>query len=458
MNGNGRLELKEINSLLRHDARPLVLSLAPRMIASTEVKTAAKELREKGYSVALGVQSNHRFLGSILLGRRLYGRAYEEERLEAMQMLANQFGKALENAELYTRVQNDRIYSRTLLDNLVSGVVAVDRKGEITMINRDAARILDFDENDEDITFEDLPVPVRELLLRTLENASREKGLEVQFKGRDDKIMNVSLGGAVFSSESGDLLGALAVMHDVTLEKQLEGLIRDQKKSAIVGEIAAHLAHEIRNPLTAVNTFAQLLPERRDDDEFIQKFCGIVRGEVERINDIVGNLLDYAKPKEDKMESLSVHEVLASVMELLRAEFRKSKVAIEMDLQAEDDEIVGSSDYLRQILINILLNAKEAIKGKHGQVRITTAGSIEPGGRDRWLDIQIEDNGTGIPPDRIEEIFEPYFTTKESGTGIGLALTASLVKKQGGEISAASVEGAGTVFSLRFPSSPLTNR
>ncbi len=450
-NGNGSVGMGALTSWLKEESRPFVLSLAPRLGDEVPVREAAAELRESGHSVAVGVQANHRFLGSILLGKRLYGRAYDNDRLDAIQMLANQFGKALENAELYTRVQNDKIYSLTLLDNLVSGVVAVDREGEISIINREAQRILGLDERDGKVALEDLPEPVRELLLRSLESGTREKGLEVGIQGPDDEPLEISLGGAVFSSEAGDQLGALAVIHDVTLEKQLESLIRDQKKSAIVGEIAAHLAHEIRNPLTAVKTFAQLLPERRKDDAFIDKFTGIVREEVDRITDIIGNLLNYAKPKDDRFEIVHVNAVASSVADLLEAEFRKHKVTLELDLAAEEDSIIGSSDYLRQVFINILLNAKEAIDGEKGIVHIETSLERAEGGRGNVIEVAVEDSGRGMSEETLSQVFEPFFTTKASGTGIGLALTASLVKKQNGEITVTSAEGLGTAFSIRFP-------
>ncbi|MEM9480789.1 MAG: ATP-binding protein [Verrucomicrobiota bacterium] len=447
---NQKFRLSSLNGWLREKKKPLVLSLVPRMGDDPLLAKAATDLKDSGYALAVGVGSNQRFLGTILVGRRLYGRSYESDRLEAMQMLANQFGKALENAELYSKVQNDRIYSLTLLDNLVSGVVAVDREGTITVINQEASRILNVDGNDKSVGLEDLPSPVSELLLRTLESGSRERDLEVEIAKGDDTVM-VRLGGAVFSSEAGERLGALAVIHDVTLEKQLEGLIRNQKKSAVVGEIAAHLAHEIRNPLTAIKTFAQVLPERRSDNAFIDKFSGIVHEEVNRINGIIGNLLNYAKPKKEAFEEIAVHAIIESVSELLRADFKKSKVILTTDLAAETDTIIGSSDYLRQILINLLLNAKEAMDGKRGEIHIASELVDRMESREKDLRIVIRDNGKGMPTEVVERVFDPFFTTKASGTGIGLALTNSLVTKQGGDISVESVPGTGTIFTIHFP-------
>ena len=294
------------------------------------------------------------------------------------------------------------------------------------------------------------PAPVSELLLRTLEGGSRERDLEAEILHGDEVIV-ARLGGAVFSSEAGDRLGALAVIHDVTLEKQLEGLIRTQKKSAVVGEIAAHLAHEIRNPLTAIKTFAQILPERRSDNAFIDKFSGIVHEEVNRINGIIGNLLNYAKPKEEAFEEIAVHSVIASVSELLRADFKKSKVTLNTELNAENDSIIGSSDYLRQILINLLLNAKEAMDGKRGEIHIASDLIHHVESREMDLQIVIRDNGKGMPSEIIDRVFDPFFTTKKSGTGIGLALTNSLVTKQQGAISVESSPGVGTIFTIHFP-------
>ncbi|MEM0896252.1 MAG: ATP-binding protein [Verrucomicrobiota bacterium] len=445
-----KLRLNSLNAWLRDKKKPLVLSLASRMGDDPQLGEAAADLKSSGYAMAVGVRSNQRYLGTILVGRRLYGRSYENERLEAVQMLANQFGKALENAELYSKVQNDRIYSVTLLDNLVSGVVAVDREGNITVINQEAARVLGVDGNDKSVAIEDLPSPVSELLLRTLEGGSRERDLEAELDHGEDVIV-ARLGGAVFSSEAGERLGALAVIHDVTLEKQLEGLIRNQKKSAIVGEIAAHLAHEIRNPLTAIKTFAQILPERRSDNAFIDKFSGIVHEEVNRINGIIGNLLNYAKPKEESFEELAVHPVIESVSELLRADFKKSKVTLITELRAENDTIIGNSDYLRQILINLLLNAKEAMEGKRGEIHIVSDLIDRVESREKDLQLTIRDNGKGMPSEIIERVFDPFFTTKKSGTGIGLALTNSLVTKQQGDISVESSPGAGTIFTIHFP-------
>jgi signal transduction histidine kinase len=227
------------------------------------------------------------------------------------------------------------------------------------------------------------------------------------------------------------------------LVRSRELLARADRLSAL-GTLAASLAHEIRNPLVSVRTFIQLLPERLADEEFRTTFRDLALGEVERICGLLNDLLAFARPAPTQLEPCDLNELVGQIVRLLDAEARRRDVELGWDPDPALPLVVVDEAQVKQVLMNVILNAIEACP-PHGQVRIATRVDAE------WCVVAVADSGPGIAPEHVARLFEPFFSTKEAGSGLGLFVASQIVSHHGGHIAVAPRPEGGTVFSIHFP-------
>jgi len=220
--------------------------------------------------------------------------------------------------------------------------------------------------------------------------------------------------------------------------------VRNSERMKVVSTLAAGLAHEIKNPLAAIKTFTEHLSEKREDPLFVDKFQRIVGGEIERINLIVQRLLDYAKPSPAQIASLLINELVQETADLVTSEAIKRQIVIEAEGLATAT-IQGDKRQLKQVFLNLLLNAMEAMPQQGGRIEI--ASKLESGN----CLITVKDNGKGIAPDALPHVFEPFYTSKSNGTGLGLAVVRSVLDEHGGSIALTSYPGRGTIAVITLP-------
>ncbi len=225
--------------------------------------------------------------------------------------------------------------------------------------------------------------------------------------------------------------------------ERLRQEVAQSERLKSVSVLAAGLAHEIKNPLTAIKTFTEFLPERRHDDEFIEKFHRIVGAEVQKIHATVQNLLTFAKADGFKRERLAVADVAQDTLDLLSNDCLKRQVKVEAAL---DPQVMVEGDRvkLKQLLLNLCLNSLEAME-PGGELRVSVAQQNGHGV------LSVEDTGSGIAQKDLPHIFDPFFTTKEMGTGLGLAVVHGIVKDHHGRIKIKSEKGKGTMVTIEFP-------
>jgi len=233
-------------------------------------------------------------------------------------------------------------------------------------------------------------------------------------------------------------VGALAQEN----ERLRQEVTRAERLKA-VGTLAAGMAHEIKNPLTAIKTFTEFLPDRYDDVEFRQKFQRIVGGEVNRINHLVQRLLEFARPSIPQLAPVQVSEVIRETLECLQAIAVQKRIRVETSFD-EPGHIQADREQLKQALLNILLNGIEAMD-PGGRLDVTTRQ------RQGFVEVCIEDTGAGIPQEVLPRVFDPFYTTKERGTGLGLSIVHTIVTEHGGRIALESHPGHGTRVTLKFP-------
>jgi PAS domain S-box-containing protein len=448
-----------LRDLLTQKPEPFLATLIHRLQPDPLLSAAAAEVRSVGGVLAIGIPSNDGPAGVVVLGERLSGKIYSQLEQDALQILVNRLASALENANLYTTVQNAKVYNEILLDSLVSGVIAVDQEGKITVFNREAGRILEV--APEDFIGRNLgclPDGITKLIRSTLEIGMLPAEQEVDLNPRSGQRRSIRVGGSVFRDREQRVLGALMVLHDVSEIKELVSHVHRSDRLATLGKLSATMAHEIKNPLVAIKTFIQLMAERRNDTEFLQSFSKIVNSEVDRISHTVSQLLGYSRTGNKGFQTLHLHEVIGNATLLLKPQMDKKRIQLLVDLAAVEDRMHGDAGQIQQILVNLLLNACEAIR-YDGSIRISTQvlstttkraeGTIQTESDE--IELLIEDTGSGIAPENLKRVFDPFFTTKESGTGLGLSLTASLVSSHRGVIDVRSEVGKGTTFRIQFP-------
>ncbi len=263
-----------------------------------------------------------------------------------------------------------------------------------------------------------------------------------------------------FSSGDLDLLDTLGAEASVALEnarlyeelKKSQEIIQRADRLSALGTLAAGIAHEVRNPLVSIQTFFQLAPDRRHDEEFFTSFLAMAADEVKRITHLINELLAFARSPARSPRPLDLNELIERVVSLLDPEARKYKVVIERALTPDTPLVHADEDQMKQILINLVLNGIQACKAG-GTVSIRTARA-ERGGAP-CARLEVADTGVGIASDQLDHIFVPFFTTKEKGTGLGLAIVHQLVSEHGGHIEVSSQEGVGATFSIDLASSTL---
>jgi signal transduction histidine kinase len=222
--------------------------------------------------------------------------------------------------------------------------------------------------------------------------------------------------------------------------------------------IAGGFAHEIRNPLTSIKTFIQLAPERKDDPDFIREFSRIVLDDVYRIERLIEEILDYARYMEPKLTEEDVNDIVSSCLYFIEVKADSRGIKIEKELASDLPRVMLDRQQIKQVFLNLFLNALDAIGERGGVLRVRTRSLAKPGGRP-WVQIETEDTGQGIAEANLEHIFDPFFTTKHEsgeheGTGLGLTIVHQIIEEHHGEIQVKSVAGSGTTFLVNLPAIP----
>lgn len=264
--------------------------------------------------------------------------------------------------------------------------------------------------------------------------------------------------------ESVDLLTAMAQGAANALDSmfmyedlhQSQTLMRRTDRLRSLEIIAGGFAHEIRNPLTSIKTFIQLAPERKDDTEFFRDFSRVVLDDVYRIERLIQEILDYARYMEPKLTDEDLNEIVSSCLYFIEVKADTRGVKIKKELASELPRVMLDRQQIKQVLLNLFLNAMDAIGERGGILRIRTNRLMKPEGN-AWVQIEVEDTGHGISAVNLEHIFDPFFTTKHTsgeneGTGLGLTIAHQIIREHQGEIRVRSAEGVGTTFWINLPS------
>jgi signal transduction histidine kinase len=261
----------------------------------------------------------------------------------------------------------------------------------------------------------------------------------------------------IYSHEDIELLSTLANQTAIAIEnarlyedlRKSKSYIRRADRLASLGTLTAGLAHEIRNPLVAIKTLTQLLPERLDDEEFRTQFLQIASGEVDRISSLVNELLEFARPSDPKLELENINTILDGMLLLASTETKKKQINIIKNFASDLPPVQIDREQIKQVFLNILLNAVDATR-ENGKITVKTQSFIKPGG-EPFAQIEFTDTGCGIPEEYLEDIFNPFFTTKSTGSGLGLSISNQIIQDHRGYIDVESQLDKGSSFFINLP-------
>jgi two-component system, NtrC family, sensor histidine kinase PilS len=341
-------------------------------------------------------------------------------------------------------------FSRHVIDSLTSGLATTDMGGRIMTFNGAAAAIVGIRPMDA------IRRPAADLLQLPQEcveyfrpSAKRPSSVRVEFKFTrpDGRQIEIGMSAASLATPRGEI-GFLLTFQDVTENRKLEREARVQQRLAAVGEMAAGIAHEIRNPLASMSGSIQILRQELPLTDEQGQLMDIVMRESERLNDTIRSFLAYARPQRQAMMRMDVRQVVTDTARLLQNSSERHETHdIVVDVPSEPVWLQADESQVRQVVWNLATNGLRAMQ--HGGRLTLAVGRPEPG--DTQVTVAVTDEGMGIAADDLDGIFQPFRGAFERGTGLGLSIVHRIVSDYGGEVRVTSEKGSGTTVQVRFP-------
>jgi PAS domain S-box-containing protein len=330
-------------------------------------------------------------------------------------------------------------------------VIAIDPQRRIMAFNQSAAEVvlsIAMDHMGRPIA-DVLPVTCQELGKILVRALSQERGftnIEVCLKGQQKRILSVSA--SPIRNEKGEILGAVETFRDLTEIKHLEEKATRQQRLAALGEMAAGVAHEIRNPLGGIELYASTLKRRFDKDSKEAEIAEKIIAASGALNRIVSDMLTFTRSREPVRKETMLERVCASVLDMAARALEEKKIQVEVRHALGRRKIMLDSDQIAQAFLNVLLNAVQ-FTPEGGKIIISSA--IELSNKTEYAVVEFEDGGSGISEDIIDKLFNPFFTTRKDGTGLGLAIVHKIMQDHGAVIGVENRPPRGACFSFRLP-------
>jgi len=338
-----------------------------------------------------------------------------------------------------------RTYTENVVESMADGLISIDNDKRIVTLNRRAAEFLgDEEKNLKNLKISDIFNPNIETLLKDKKMIIRDQ--EVEIKPLTGGRIPLSLSAAPLKDETGREMGLVLLLRDLREIRDLQEKVRRSERLASLGHLAAGVAHEIRNPLSSIKGFAQYFLGRLQGREEEQGYASIMIKEVDRLNRVVSELLDFARPKEPHKEPQPLEEIVDYSLKLLEPEISQKKIKVEKEYEPNLPLAMVDREQISQAFLNLFLNSLESIEGE-GKIKVNLKKINQP----LALEVAIRDTGRGIAREDLGKVFEPFFSTKRKGSGLGLAIVHQIVEGHGGDIAVDSQEGVGTTFRITLP-------
>jgi two-component system, NtrC family, sensor histidine kinase HydH len=353
--------------------------------------------------------------------------------------------KGLKGSQL--RLGKMRAFNDILVSSLPIGLLATDSSGVIQVYNSSARALIGIEEQKVVGMMPDkcLPRQLAEMFTGHKQGSLKERQTEVHLHLKPQKARILQLTSVIVLDDNAGFAGEVLLIRDLTMVKHLEKELQRNERLALLGKMAAGVAHELRNPLSSIKGLAVLLKSHFPVVSNEADTAGILVNEVERLNRSIGELLDYAKPGQLSKEPTSLEEIIEKTVSLVQVDAESYGIDIRIETVGVCSPILIDKDKMNQVFLNLLLNAIQAME-QGGELTVLMEN------HQRETVVTVRDNGIGIEKENLGRLFDPYYTTKSDGTGLGLAMSSKIVEEHGGRIEISSVAGEYTEVRVVLPS------
>lgn len=343
-------------------------------------------------------------------------------------------------------LQDTSAFADEVVTNLPVGLIATGRDGRIAFFNEAAEKITGLNLNEARGKDPDEVLPDKWCGLKeSLDKGQTILEEEMECSFGNDESVPLSVSATKIVNEEGDFVGNILILRDLGEVRTLQEEIRRKEKLAALGSLAAGIAHEIRNPLSSIKGLASYFGNKFAETVEDKESASVMVKEVDRLNRVISELLEFARPSELKLRPTDINEVLQHSVRLVQQDAKAKNIEIDLAKSGDLPSVLLDPDRFSQALLNLYLNAIQATdEGGVLSVRSSPSQSQD-------IKIEVADTGSGISPSDLNKIFDPYFTTKSSGTGLGLAIVHKIIEAHKGDIKARSEPGKGTVFTIFIP-------
>ena len=400
------------------------------------------------FSYGYGYQSGDIFYRILVNGAAFYLMGFLSS------FLSEQTRKSqTELKERQKDIANLEILNENIIQSISSGLVALDEHGTIMVFNKGAENLFNIDPKDA------IQRDVREVIPFVqpyLDSSDRNKIHQLAYKGNNGTRLDLLLNISPLADQDGRKKGEIFFFQDTTRMKEMEREVKRMEDLAMLGEMAAGIAHEIRNPLASISGSIQVLNDSlsREDALINERLMDIISREINRLNHMVNDFLQFARPQNSEIERFDLNQLISDTLFIFQnSQSWSSQLEVQKDFSAPL-EIASDQRQLRQVLWNIFLNASEVMP-KGGVIRVTTDRIEQSDGSGTTREsvrIRVEDNGPGISPKVIKDMFKPFSTTKKGGSGLGLAIVKRVVEGLEGEVAGENLAQGGAAITIILPS------
>jgi PAS domain S-box-containing protein len=393
------------------------------------------------------------------LGKTTQGDFLSSEDMELLETLGGYLGIAIQNGQLYASLQQkaaeyERLkdFNENIVESINVGVMALDMEDRIESWNAQMEVMYAVPR------WQTLTQPLRAIFppefVEEFDRMRQAAGIHNLYKFRlktpAGEVRTVNVAMAPLVTRTFQVIGRLIIMDDITERVDLEAQLSQADKLSSIGLLAAGVAHEVNTPLAVISSYTQMLSKQLQGDPQKSGLLEKITRQTFRASEIVNNLLNFSRTSGSEVGDVDVNKVIADTLALLEHQFKVAKVEVENALTLKLPAIQGNPGRLQQVFLNLFLNAKDAMPGG-GKLRVATMNGES-------VSVCVSDTGSGIAPEHIQRIYDPFFTTKTSpregqsrGTGLGLSVTYGIIQEHAGKIRVESHPGAGTTFTLDFP-------
>ena len=346
-----------------------------------------------------------------------------------------------------TSLTRIKAFSDNVVENMPIGLLAIDRDERIVSFNQTAELVLQIRAREVlgKKAEEALPQQI-ECLTKELDTEEEVIEKEIECPVADGRRIPMDVSVSRLEEKDGTSLGHIILFRDLTEIQELKREVERAQRLASLGRLAAGIAHEIRNPLSSIKGFATYFRERYRDIPEDQKTAEIMVQEVERLNRVIGQLLEFARPMSVRKKPTSIQTVIQHSLKMIERDAQAKNIIIRTNLSPEIHEMSIDPDRMNQVFLNLYLNGIEAMEDGG-----TLSVDLYPEEGGRQIKISVSDTGAGINKEDLVHIFDPYFTTKQSGTGLGLAIVHKIIESHKGEVKVESEPGKGTIVTIILP-------